>query len=103
MNRKRLLFAVMMIGVTAIPVFSRSLFLTGKDYYCKKKFEIALLTLRRSLLKNPANSEAYFYIGNILVHKHQYKEALKNYKIGLDLTTKPGRFLLNMGESISSP
>jgi len=99
MNRHRTLVAFVLILLTAWSGFCRSLFSTGKDYYYRKKFEIALITLRRSLLKHPANSEAYFYIGNILVHKGRYKEALSNYKIGLDLTTKPARFLLNMGRT----
>ena len=92
-------FCIVLILSCAVAGFARSLFQTGRDYYFQKKFEIALVTLRRSLGKNPANSEAYFYIGNILIHKRRFREALKHYKIGLDLTSKPGRFLLNMGRA----
>jgi tetratricopeptide (TPR) repeat protein len=65
---------------------------TDGDFYFQKKFEIALVTLKRAVTRDPSNSEAYFYIGNILVHKGEYREAVRYYKIGLDLTAKPPAF-----------
>jgi len=55
------------------------------NYFYERKFEMAQLLLQESIKKNPENSEAYSYLGDIFLNKKRYDAALNLYKKALDL------------------
>ena len=61
------------------------LFLKAQKYFFQKKFEMAELLLQEVIKKNPENSLAYSYLGDILLKKQLYDGALNLYRKSLDL------------------
>lgn len=67
------------------------LFEKAEGYFFQKKFEMAELLLKEELKKNPENRKAYSYLGDILLKKRRYDEALRYFKKSLDID--PGNAL----------
>ena len=61
------------------------LFLKAQKYFFQKKFEMAEVLLQEVINKNPENSLAYSYLGDIYLKKQLYDGALNLYKKALDL------------------
>lgn len=98
-TKMRISVAGVLLAAAVAVTAAQSLPQKAKGYYFNKKYEIALVTLLRAVQQVPDSSELYLYIGNIYTHKKQFAQALKFYKIGLDLTAAPGVFLFNMGQA----
>ena len=61
------------------------LFKKAEGYFFQNKLEMAELLLQEELKKNPENQKAYSYLGDILLKKGRYDEAMILYKKSLDI------------------
>jgi tetratricopeptide (TPR) repeat protein len=61
------------------------LFKKAEAYFFQNKLEMAELLLQEELKKNPENQRAYSYLGDILLKKGRYDDAMILYRKSLDI------------------
>lgn len=67
-------------------------------YFYQKKIEMAELLLQEELKKNPENSLAYSYLGDIFFEKKRYDGALNLYQKALDVNPKSAENYFRIGQ-----
>ena len=61
------------------------IFKKAEGYFFQNKLEMAELLLQEELKKNPENQKAYSYLGDILLKKGRYDEAMVLFRKSLDI------------------
>jgi tetratricopeptide (TPR) repeat protein len=67
-------------------------------YFYQKKLEMAEILLQEEVKKNPENSQAYSYLGDIFFEKKRYDGALNLYMKSLEIDPKGAENYFRMGQ-----
>lgn len=73
-------------------------FKKATNYFFQKKFEMAEHLLKEVIKKNPENTAAYSYLGDIYLNKKQYDAALNLYLKAVELNPGPAENFFRMGQ-----
>lgn len=73
-------------------------FIKAQKYFFQKKFEMAEVLLQEVINKDPENSLAYSYLGDIYLKKQLYDGALNLYKKSLDLNPENADNYFRIGQ-----
>ncbi len=75
-----------------------NLFDRATKYYFQKKFAMAEILLQETIKKNPENSLAYSYLGDIYLSKKKYDGALNLYNKATELDPTSAENYFRMGQ-----
>ncbi|MBN1534639.1 MAG: tetratricopeptide repeat protein [Spirochaetes bacterium] len=75
------------------PTFKKAM-----KYFFERKFEMAQILLQESIKKNPENTLAYSYLGDIFLYKKRYDAANSMYKKALDLNPASAENYFRIGQ-----
>jgi tetratricopeptide (TPR) repeat protein len=80
------------------PVKESGTFKKATEYFYSGKFEMAKVLFEEELGKNPENSLAYSYLGDIHLNKKQYDKTLELYRKALELNPACGEDYFRIGQ-----
>ncbi len=90
--------AILSIGFAQSPGDADQSFKKASKYFFERKFEMAQILLQESIKKNPENSKAYSYLGDIFLYKNRYDAAGSMYKKALDLDPASAENYFRIGQ-----
>ncbi len=73
-------------------------FARATKYFFQKKFEMAEVLFQEVIKKDPENSLAYSYLGDILLKKQQYDGAMNLYQRAMDISPEIAENYFRMGQ-----
>jgi Flp pilus assembly protein TadD len=76
--------------------------LVALDYVLLNDYPNAILWLKRCLAEDPANSEAWYFLGRAHMQGGEFVEAEKNFRRTLELTPHDSKALDNLGLSLEA-
>ncbi len=90
--------ALMPLAAEPAPSETEVLLKKAENHYFKRRHYIALRILQRVVEKDPENSRAYSYIGDIYLMRGKLEKAEENLRIAAELSDKKDREFYRLGQ-----